>query len=77
MHTALDLGSNLLDTADVYGPFTNELLLGRVLRERRSEAFVSAKVDCGRVTSTWSPTGGPAICGGPATPPCGGCGPMS
>ncbi|MFD8635288.1 MULTISPECIES: aldo/keto reductase [unclassified Streptomyces] len=44
VHTALDLGSNLLDTADVYGPFTNELLLGRVLRERRAEAFVSAKV---------------------------------
>ncbi|OKK20473.1 oxidoreductase [Streptomyces sp. CB00455] len=44
VHTALDLGSNLLDTADVYGPYTNELLLGRVLRERRSEAFVSAKV---------------------------------
>jgi aryl-alcohol dehydrogenase-like predicted oxidoreductase len=44
VHAALDLGSNLLDTADVYGPFTNELLLGRVLRERRSDAFVSAKV---------------------------------
>ncbi|RSS90058.1 aldo/keto reductase, partial [Streptomyces sp. WAC05292] len=44
VHTALDLGCSLLDTADVYGPFTNELLLGRVLRERRAEAFVSAKV---------------------------------
>ncbi|MEU8981768.1 aldo/keto reductase [Streptomyces sp. NPDC048309] len=44
VHTALDLGSSLLDTADMYGPFTNELLLGRVLRERRSEAFVSTKV---------------------------------
>ncbi|MCX4627387.1 aldo/keto reductase [Streptomyces sp. NBC_01443] len=44
VHTALDLGANLLDTADLYGPFTNELLLGRVLRERRAEAFVSAKV---------------------------------
>ncbi|CAM5519676.1 oxidoreductase [Streptomyces spiroverticillatus] len=43
LHTALDLGANLLDTADMYGPFTNELLLGRVLRERRSEAFVSTK----------------------------------
>ncbi|MFJ3225339.1 aldo/keto reductase [Streptomyces sp. NPDC086783] len=44
VHRALDLGSSLLDTADMYGPFTNELLLGRVLRERRSEAFVSTKV---------------------------------
>jgi len=45
VHTALDLGVTLLDTADMYGPFTNELLLGRVLKERRGEAFVSTK--CG------------------------------
>ncbi|CCK27273.1 oxidoreductase [Streptomyces davaonensis JCM 4913] len=44
VHRALDLGSTLLDTADMYGPFTNELLLGRVLKERRPEAFVSTKV---------------------------------
>ncbi|WP_256639383.1 aldo/keto reductase [Streptomyces murinus] len=44
VHQALDLGSSLLDTADMYGPFTNELLLGRVLRERRADAFVSTKV---------------------------------
>jgi aryl-alcohol dehydrogenase-like predicted oxidoreductase len=44
VHAALDRGSTLLDTADMYGPFTNELLVGRVLRERRSEAFVSTKV---------------------------------
>jgi aryl-alcohol dehydrogenase-like predicted oxidoreductase len=45
VHTALDRGTTLLDTADMYGPFTNELLLGRVLKERRAEAFVSTK--CG------------------------------
>ncbi|MFE1784284.1 aldo/keto reductase [Streptomyces sp. NPDC059506] len=45
VHTALDLGACLLDTADMYGPFTNELLLGRVLRQRRADAFVSTK--CG------------------------------
>ncbi|WP_327326252.1 aldo/keto reductase [Streptomyces sp. NBC_01210] len=44
VHAALDIGSSLLDTADMYGPFTNELLLGRVLKERRAEAFVSTKV---------------------------------
>ncbi|WP_199551848.1 aldo/keto reductase [Streptomyces sp. N35] len=44
VHTALDAGVSLLDTADMYGPFTNELLLGRVLKERRAEAFVSTKV---------------------------------
>ncbi|WP_329462872.1 aldo/keto reductase [Streptomyces sp. NBC_01431] len=45
VHAALDAGSNLLDTADMYGPFTNELLIGRVLKERRAEAFVATK--CG------------------------------
>lgn len=44
VHRALDLGTTLLDTADMYGPFTNELLVGRVLKERRSVAFVSTKV---------------------------------
>ncbi|MDX3526406.1 aldo/keto reductase [Streptomyces sp. ID05-39B] len=43
LHRALDLGVSLLDTADMYGPFTNELLLGRVLKERRGDAFVSTK----------------------------------
>ncbi|MDQ0845269.1 aldo/keto reductase [Streptomyces sp. V1I6] len=43
VHSALDAGSSLLDTADMYGPFTNELLLGRVLKERRADAFVSTK----------------------------------
>ncbi|MFJ4873488.1 aldo/keto reductase [Streptomyces sp. NPDC088757] len=45
VHAALDAGVNLLDTADMYGPFTNELLVGRVLKERRADAFVSTK--CG------------------------------
>lgn len=45
VHAALDRGVSLLDTADMYGPFTNELLIGRVLRERRADAFVSTK--CG------------------------------
>lgn len=44
VHRALDAGVTLLDTADMYGPFTNELLIGRVLKERRAEAFVSTKV---------------------------------
>jgi aryl-alcohol dehydrogenase-like predicted oxidoreductase len=45
VHAALDRGTTLLDTADMYGPFTNELLLGRVLKQRRGDAFVSTK--CG------------------------------
>ncbi|MFI8520504.1 aldo/keto reductase [Streptomyces sp. NPDC085481] len=43
VHAALDAGVSLLDTADMYGPFTNELLLGRVLKERRADVFVSTK----------------------------------
>jgi aryl-alcohol dehydrogenase-like predicted oxidoreductase len=45
VHAALDRGMTLLDTADMYGPFTNELLIGRVLKERRHDAFLSTK--CG------------------------------
>ncbi|MFB6780583.1 aldo/keto reductase [Streptomyces sp. NPDC056352] len=45
VHAALDAGADLLDTADMYGPFTNELLIGRALKGRRDEAFVSTK--CG------------------------------
>ena len=43
LHRALDLGVTLLDTADMYGPFTNEELLGRALKGRRDEAFVATK----------------------------------
>ena len=41
---ALDLGVTLIDTADVYGPFTNEELVGEALEGRRDEAFVATKV---------------------------------
>ena len=42
IHRALDLGINFLDTADMYGPFTNERLVGRAIRGRRREAIVLA-----------------------------------
>lgn len=41
---ALDLGVTLIDTADAYGPFVNEELVGRTLRGRREEAVLSTKV---------------------------------
>ena len=41
---ALDLGVTMFDTADVYGPFTNEELLGRALEGRRHEAMIATKV---------------------------------
>jgi aryl-alcohol dehydrogenase-like predicted oxidoreductase len=42
MHRALDLGIDFLDTADMYGPFTNERLVGRAIRGRRREGIVLA-----------------------------------
>jgi aryl-alcohol dehydrogenase-like predicted oxidoreductase len=44
IHRALDLGATVIDTADVYGPRTNEELVGRALRGRRDEAFLATKV---------------------------------
>jgi aryl-alcohol dehydrogenase-like predicted oxidoreductase len=43
IHRALDLGVTLLDTADVYGPFTNEMLVGRAISGRRDEVQRSTK----------------------------------
>jgi aryl-alcohol dehydrogenase-like predicted oxidoreductase len=40
---ALDLGVDFLDTADMYGPFTNELLVGRAIRDRRDEVVLATK----------------------------------
>jgi len=44
INAALDHGVTLFDTADVYGPFANETLLGQALAGRRDEAFVATKV---------------------------------
>jgi len=43
LHRALDLGINFFDTADAYGPFTNERLVGRALRDRRNDAVIATK----------------------------------
>jgi aryl-alcohol dehydrogenase-like predicted oxidoreductase len=40
---ALDLGVNFLDTADMYGPFTNEQLVGRAIRGRRNDVVLATK----------------------------------
>ncbi len=40
---ALDIGINLLDTADMYGPHTNEELVGRAIKGRREQAFIATK----------------------------------
>ena len=43
IHRALDLGVNFLDTADMYGPFTNERLVGRAIADRREEVVLATK----------------------------------
>jgi aryl-alcohol dehydrogenase-like predicted oxidoreductase len=43
IHRALDLGVTFLDTADAYGPFTNERLVGAAIRGRRDEVVLATK----------------------------------
>ncbi|NNM98519.1 MAG: aldo/keto reductase [Candidatus Eremiobacteraeota bacterium] len=43
IHRALDLGVTLLDTADMYGPFTNELLVGKAIADRRDRVVLATK----------------------------------
>ena len=43
IHRALELGVRFFDTADIYGPFVNERLVGRALAGRRDEAVIATK----------------------------------
>jgi aryl-alcohol dehydrogenase-like predicted oxidoreductase len=43
IHRALELGVDFLDTADIYGPFTNEKLVGRAINGRRDEVVIATK----------------------------------
>jgi len=43
IHRALELGINLLDTADVYGPYTNEVLVGKAIKGRRNQVILATK----------------------------------
>lgn len=43
IHRALDLGVNFLDTAEVYGPYTNEQLVGKAIRDRRQGVVIATK----------------------------------
>ncbi len=48
IHRALDLGVTLFDTAEMYGPHTNEVLVGKALKDRRDEAFIATKFGINR-----------------------------
>lgn len=43
IHYALDQGINFLDTADVYGPFTNEMLVGKAIKGQRDQVILATK----------------------------------
>jgi aryl-alcohol dehydrogenase-like predicted oxidoreductase len=43
IHRALELGANFLDTADMYGPFKNEILVGKAIHDRRDQVIIATK----------------------------------
>src|SRR5580658_4662371 len=43
IHRALDLGVTLIDTAEIYGPYTNEELVGRAIKDRRDQVVLATK----------------------------------
>ena len=62
IHRALDLGVNFLDTSDMYGPFTNEELVGKAIKGRRNRVVVATKFGIVR-----SPQSGPGGVSSPIT----------
>jgi aryl-alcohol dehydrogenase-like predicted oxidoreductase len=60
IHHALDLGINLLDTADVYGLNENEILVGKAIKDRRDRVVLSTKFGIRRQDGVLSVSGTPA-----------------
>jgi aryl-alcohol dehydrogenase-like predicted oxidoreductase len=57
IHRALDLGIDFLDTADIYGPHTNEVLVGKAIRDRRDRVVLATKFGITRPANTGANTG--------------------
>ena len=75
IHRALDLGVTFLDTADMYGPFTNEQLVGKAIAGRRDEVQLATKFGNERKpdgTPASASTASRSTSGPPATPACSG-----
>ena len=74
IHRALDLGVTFLDTADMYGPFTNEQLVGRAINGRRDEVQLATKFGNmrGENGERLGINGSPDYVRRPATPRCSG-----
>src|SRR5208283_1879042 len=68
IHRALELGVNFLDTSDMYGPFTNEELIGRAIKGHRESIIIATKFGIVRSNQP-APEGGWApissVCGKP------------
>ena len=62
IHRALELGVNFLDTSDMYGPFTNEELVGKAIKGRRNQVVVATKFGIVRsaapASGGWAPITG-------------------
>ena len=61
IHRAFDLGVNFLDTSDMYGPFTNEELVGKAIKGRRNQVVVATKFGIMRAKPSkegWAPITG-------------------
>ncbi|GAA2360791.1 hypothetical protein GCM10010246_59180 [Streptomyces cuspidosporus] len=66
VHRALDIGADLVDTADAYGPHTNAEPVGRALAGRRERAFLAPKVGCAPGDKPCAATAGaPRRCSAP------------
>ena len=57
IHRALDLGVTFFDTAEVYGPFVNEELVGRALADRRKDVVIATKFGFRIVDGKYDPSG--------------------
>ncbi len=57
IHRALELGINFLDTADMYGPHKNEVLVGKAIRDRRDQVVLATKFGIMRDAKTGVPSG--------------------
>jgi len=57
IHRALELGVDFLDTADMYGPHKNEVLVGKAIRDRRDKVVLATKFGIMRDAKTGAPTG--------------------
>src|SRR5271166_4292466 len=60
IHRALELGINFLDTAEVYGPYTNEELVGKAIKGRRDQVVLATKFGIAVATGGMKMDGSPA-----------------